>query len=340
MMAATDSTENHPNDDKQESTSSTSGTVTTPSVDEFSPLQQLICSIIPALSFDLHKGQSGRVCVIGGCREYTGAPYFASVSALKVGADLSFVVCTRDAAPIIKSYSPELIVYPNLDAANAIDEICSILPRMHSVVIGPGLGRNERILANVGAIINRVKELQLPMVIDADALFFVSSCPEIVRGYTKAILTPNVAEFDRLYASVYQCEPSKSEDPNASLLQLCQTLGNITIVRKGPQDIISDGHAVVSCTEPGSPRRCGGQGDLLSGSMGTFAYWSQQAFKARNTGDLSLQTYGPNIVAALGACMLTRRCARLAFAKFSRSTTTTELISEIKNAFTGLFPVD
>jgi ATP-dependent NAD(P)H-hydrate dehydratase len=307
----------------------------------FSANQQIVCSVIPSLSHTSHKGQSGRIGVVGGSVEYTGAPYFAAITALKVGADLSYVFCSRESAPIIKSYSPELIVYPYLDSMNAIEEITSLLPKLHSVVIGPGLGRNDRILATVGQIIDKVKELDLPMVLDADALYFVSKCPEIVRGYTKAILTPNAAEFDRLYAAVYRSEPDKSEDPNAALLQLSQTLGNITIVRKGYEDIISDGHSVVNCNETGSPRRCGGQGDLLSGSMGTFAHWSQNAFATKTpSADLSLQTYGPNIVAALGACMLTRRCARLAFQKYARSTTTSDMIAEIKNAFSSLYPVD
>lgn len=257
-----------------------------------------------------------------------------------MGADLSYVFCTEEAAPVIKSYSPELIVYPMLNSNNAVDEFALLLPRLHAVIIGPGLGRNERILANVGAIIDRVKETHLPMILDADSLFFVSSCPEIVRGYTKAILTPNAAEFDRLYAAVYRSEPNKTEDPNAAVKQLCQTLGNITIVRKGREDVISDGHCVVACNERGSARRCGGQGDLLSGALGTFAFWSNKAFSTPQSADLSIQKYGPNIVAALGACMLTRRCNRLAFEKFARSTTTTNMIEEIKNAFSELFPVD
>jgi ATP-dependent NAD(P)H-hydrate dehydratase len=306
----------------------------------FSANQQMVCSVIPSM-VTLHKGQSGRIGVVGGSVEYTGAPYFAAISALKVGADLSYVFCTRESAPIIKSYSPDLIVYPNLDSMNAIEEITSLLPKFHSVVIGPGLGRDDRILATVGQIIDKVKELDLPMVLDADALYFVSKCPEIVRGYTKAILTPNVIEFDRLYAAVYRSEPNKSEDPNAVSLQLSQTLGNITIVRKGNDDIITDGHSVITCNEKGSPRRCGGQGDLLAGAMSTFAHWSQNALSAKTpSADPSLQKYSPNIVAGLGACMLTRRCARLAFQKYSRSTTTSDIIKEIKNAFSSLYPVN
>ena len=40
-------------------------------------------SIVPALTRDSHKGQNGRIGIIGGCKEYTGAPYFAAISALK-----------------------------------------------------------------------------------------------------------------------------------------------------------------------------------------------------------------------------------------------------------------
>ena len=59
-------------------------------------------ALIPALGNELYKGQAGKIGVLGDCREYTGAPYFAAMSALRVGADLSHVFCTRSAAPVIK----------------------------------------------------------------------------------------------------------------------------------------------------------------------------------------------------------------------------------------------
>jgi ATP-dependent NAD(P)H-hydrate dehydratase len=59
--------------------------------------------LVPPLSDDKYKGQAGKIGVLGGCREYTGAPFFAAMSALRVGADLSHVFCTRSAAPVIKA---------------------------------------------------------------------------------------------------------------------------------------------------------------------------------------------------------------------------------------------
>ena len=99
-----------------------------------------IKEFIPKLTPTLHKGQCGRIGIIGGSAEYTGAPYFAAISALKLGADLVYVFCCKEAGPVIKSYSPELIVLPILDSGNVTEKIENWLTRLHALVIGPGLG--------------------------------------------------------------------------------------------------------------------------------------------------------------------------------------------------------
>jgi ATP-dependent NAD(P)H-hydrate dehydratase len=86
----------------------------------FSANQQMVCSAIPSLRKASHRDQATRFGVVGGSVEYKGMPYFAAISALKVDPDLSYVFCTRESAPIIKSYGPDLIVYPNLDSMNAL----------------------------------------------------------------------------------------------------------------------------------------------------------------------------------------------------------------------------
>lgn len=297
----------------------------------------MIKNLIPKLSYNLHKGQCGRIAVIGGCEEYTGAPYFAALTCLKLGADLSHIFCTRDSAPVIKSYSPELIVHPVLDKQSAVDEIGKWLPKMHSLVIGPGLGRDENLLNTVGNLMENVKSLQVPLVVDADGVFLLSQKPDLIRGYNKAILTPNIVEFRHLFQKVMGTEPSK-ENPVTNAKDLSRALGNVTIVLKGFYDIITDGEKQLVCNYEGSPRRCGGQGDLLSGSMGTFNYWSHSALTQtnRDCNDF-LKQYGPTMSAAYAACTLTRECSRQAFMKYRRSVTTSEMLSEIHPAFEKLY---
>nr|XP_023682693.1 ATP-dependent (S)-NAD(P)H-hydrate dehydratase isoform X2 [Paramormyrops kingsleyae] len=290
----------------------------------------LVKSIIPPLMPRKHKGQDGRIGIVGGCQEYTGAPYFAAISALKVGADLSHVFCTKDAATVIKSYSPELIVHPVLDGPDAVEEVEKWLPRLHSVVVGPGLGRDDKLLKNAKDIIEKSKARGIPVVIDADGLWLVAQQPAIIHGYPKAILTPNFMEFRRLYEATHH-EPLDSSDIQRSALQLSVAMGNLTVVLKGEEDIITNGNSVMVCSQEGSSRRCGGQGDLLSGSLGVLAHWAYSSTAEATKGT------SPAMVAAFGACTLTRQCNRQAFHKHGRSMTTSDMLPEIGSAFRKLF---
>ncbi|KAM7542099.1 hypothetical protein Aperf_G00000009153 [Anoplocephala perfoliata] len=165
-----------------------------------------------------------------------------------------------------------------------------------------------------------------PLVIDADGLHVVGEDLETVRNYKLTILTPNVNEFKFLYKTVFQNEPS--DDPHETV-KLARELGGVTIIRKGPQDIISDGNQLIVCDAEGSPRRCGGQGDLLSGAAAVFSHWfANKAIDA---------PYSSAMLAAFAACVLTRRCAKLAFTKYGRCTMTTRMIEEIGPAFDELF---
>ena len=99
-------------------------------------LQQLRV-LVPPLVATSYKGSSGKVGVVGGCFEYTGAPFYAALTALKLGADLSHVFCDEAAAVPIKSYSPELIVHGCLRGApevrTRIRDATSELPKaVHS----------------------------------------------------------------------------------------------------------------------------------------------------------------------------------------------------------------
>ncbi|XP_010878690.2 ATP-dependent (S)-NAD(P)H-hydrate dehydratase isoform X1 [Esox lucius] len=290
----------------------------------------LVKSIVPPLLSKKHKGQDGRIGIIGGCQEYTGAPYFAAISALKVGADLSHVFCTKDAATVIKSYSPELIVHPVLDSPNAVEEIEKWLPRLHSLVVGPGLGRDEMLLKNAKEVIEKSKSRDIPIVIDADGLWLVAQQPSVIQGYQKGILTPNFMEFTRLYEAMHH-EPLDSSDHQRSAMELSVAMGNLTIVLKGDEDLITDGNKVILCRQEGSGRRCGGQGDLLSGALGVLAHWAYTS-----SADMT-KSVNPSVVAAFGACSLTRQCNRQAFHKLGRATTTSDMIQEISSAFKKLF---
>lgn len=286
---------------------------------EESKFEFLCRQLPPPLEDGRHKGQAGRIGIIGGSLEYTGAPYFAGISALKVGADLTHVFCTREAAPVIKSYSPELIVHPVLDNTTTAKEAVMWLDRLHVIVIGPGLGRHENTFNAVTELIEVCRTLKKPLVIDADGLFLLTQKPQLLNNYPAGVvLTPNAMEYQRLFGKKqFQSDLLKPFGPNC------------IVVRKGREDEIFDGSKLTVCTVKGSARRCGGQGDLLSGSVATFYGWAM----AQQEADKRMHA----MAACYAACKLTRLCNANAFAKHGRSMTCTDMIQEIGNVFKNNF---
>lgn len=270
---------------------------------------------LPALSFKKYKGQCGKVGVIGGCLEYTGAPYFAGASVLRLGGDLSHIFCAKSAAIPIKAYAPEQIVHPYLPdpfesdyTDTALSDVFKWVGAIESFVIGPGLGRNSATISFTEKFIEKVKTLKKPVVIDGDALYVVSQNPKLVFGCPQFILTPNGGEFMRLQDALMLPR-------TATCMEVAKALGGVTVFAKGKEDVISNGSESKTFTFQGSPRRVGGQGDITAGAMGLFAAWAPH-----------------DIFAAAGACSeVVKKAAMAAFQKKGRSTITTDIIDEICN---------
>ncbi|KAL1501739.1 hypothetical protein ABEB36_007015 [Hypothenemus hampei] len=199
--------------------------------------------LAPALVGGKHKGQAGRIGVFGGSVEFTGAPYFSSISALKVGADLSYVFTIKDAAFVIKSYSPELMVLPFLDDQDAIQKITPWIERLHVALIGPGLGRLESTQKVFEAVVNLCRSKQIPLLIDADGLIFVSKNPDIIKNYPRpVILTPNKMEFRKIIGDDVNANDPKVEQARKFLERVGP---NVTLFCKDMVDeIITLGNSI------------------------------------------------------------------------------------------------
>ncbi|XP_004925215.3 ATP-dependent (S)-NAD(P)H-hydrate dehydratase [Bombyx mandarina] len=287
-------------------------------------MKNLIKICIPPLDKSSHKGQAGRIGVIGGSLEYTGAPYFAGISSLKVGADLAHIFCSSVASAVIKSYSPELIVHPLLDKQDAVEEILPWFDRLHSIVIGPGLGRDWQTFDIIAKLIEVIKQKKIPIIIDADGLFLITEKPNLIKDFdSPVILTPNKIEFERL---------SNKID--------VQTMGkNVTILKKGPNDeLISPFPEFTWSLETGgSGRRCGGQGDLLSGTIATFMHWTLANIDKIKIPDISNNKMLAASLSCYAACILVRKCNEKAFKLKGRSMLATDMIEFIHDAFEELY---
>lgn len=183
----------------------------------------LVKNIVPSLIESKHKGQDGRIGVVGGSLEFTGAPFYSGITALKTGADLVHIFCCKAAGSPIKSYSPELMVHPVLDEENALSKIEPWLERLHVILIGPGLGRDEETFKTVTQLITLCRQKSKPLVIDADGLFLIGQNPELIRNYPDLVLTPNAMEFSRLVKAFLNKDISPTPLVDTSLVK---ELGN------------------------------------------------------------------------------------------------------------------
>ncbi|KAH8921331.1 carbohydrate kinase [Atractiella rhizophila] len=295
--------------------------------------------LVPPLSSKLHKGQAGRVGILGGSKDYTGAPYYACYSAMKLGADLGHVICDPSAGAVIKTFSPDLIVHPVLEPssseANIKDHLTNLLPRLHVLVVGPGLGRDPYMQLSAKVALALCRENNAFVVLDADSLWLVGKEPEVVKGYKRAILTPNVAEFGRLCEALGVDQKKEGEDAARAL---SKALGGVTILQKGREDVITNGEEVIKGEEGGGLKRCGGQGDVLSGTVGTFLAWGKGYLDDGLKGDEErIQEERVPLIAAWAASSITRYCSRKAFEKKKRAMLTTDLLEEIGGAYEHFF---
>ncbi|KAL4807176.1 Ribokinase-like protein [Aspergillus unguis] len=307
--------------------------------------------LVPPMLEKFHKGQHGRVAVIGGSLDYTGAPYFSSMASAKLGCDMSHVICESSAATSLAS------------------PILNMLSRLHALVIGPGLGRDEVTLKVVTEVMKEARSRSIPFVLDADGLLLVTQDPDLVKGYMNCILTPNVNEFGKLAETCKIDVPSlaqiskddKGGDKMSRAAEACeklsQALGGVTIIQKGPHDVISNGITSIISDVEGGLKRSGGQGDTLTGSLGTLLGWraayheplwdsgeQENSKEAQSKDEIqgeieSGRKMSPKtslLLAAWAGSCITRECSRRAYTKKGRSMQASDLTEEVHEAFLEL----
>lgn len=341
-----------------------SSSLLTQNIFNYSAIKEFSKSIIPILTNSLHKGQNGKIGVIGGSIDYTGAPYYSGIAALRFGGDLSMIYSSESAAIPIKSYSPELIVTPfysesafsSLNVNDCANIIINQFSKLNSLIIGPGLGRNPLVYDIITIILKEAIKREIPLIIDADGLHYltINDNLQLINGYGNCILTPNQVEFNRLVESS-KClinsynqdifnnltsvghedgTISSDETKATKVLYLAKLLNGVTILCKGKRDIISNGDCnnnVYLVDMEGCPKRCGGQGDILAGCLGVASFWGIRSMLMSTNNNTNLQNY--QIQACLLSSAVTKLASEKAYASKKRGMTSPDIIEQICHVF-------
>src|SRR5690606_6178075 len=253
-----------------------------------------------------HKGDSGRILVIGG-GPYSGAPALAALAALKAGADLVTAAVPANVAEIVASYSPNLIVRKlssNILCPEDVSILLDLINSHNVVVMGMGLGRAPETLETVRKILPFCRKA----VLDADALAALSDTVfESLAGNCDLIVTPHAGEFALL-------RDMKTTENQDSLIkadrEFSEKKGVVTLL-KGKIDIISDGKQTLLNRTGNTGMTVGGTGDVLAGLTG------------------SLFSRNPAFLAAACAAYINGAAGDLAFEKAGNGLLATDILEKI-----------
>ncbi|ABO08939.1 bifunctional ADP-dependent NAD(P)H-hydrate dehydratase/NAD(P)H-hydrate epimerase [Pyrobaculum calidifontis] len=224
---------------------------------------------------DSKKGDHGRVLVVGGSLEYSGAPVYVAKAALRGGVDLAVVAAPEPAAYAAKAQGPEVIAIP-LEGARLslkhVDKLASLAERFDVVAMGPGLGTEGETPDAVRELFNKLAGRK-PLVVDADAIKALRG----VEARGVVVFTPHAGEFKALTG----VEPPADLRARAEVVkEWAARLGGAVILLKGRFDVASDGQRV-KINATGTPAMTvGGTGDVLTGLVAAFLTKSKDPLEA------------------------------------------------------------
>lgn len=250
---------------------------------------------LPRLAPAMHKGDRGRVTVVGGASGMTGAALHAARSALAAGAGLVKLVAVRETLEAARASLPDVLTVESQLGPDLEPAVVEALEWADALVVGPGLGREVvrgRFL--VAVLAGKAR----PTVLDADALSLYDGKAE--RPF---VFTPHLGEFRTLAGD--QLADAAANDRWAAAAKAAQKLRGCLLL-KGVPTVIADVRGPALVVASGNPGLAtGGSGDVLAGFIGALLARGLPAAEAAALGAHALGR-----AAELGARQWTARSLR------------------------------
>ncbi|MGV9204647.1 MAG: NAD(P)H-hydrate dehydratase [Promethearchaeia archaeon] len=227
-----------------------------------------------------HKGQFGRLFIIGGSKNYSGAPAYSSLTGINFGIDLVITYTPQIVADVLRSYSPNMIVRSHPGdwlTMDALDEISELAEWANTILIGPGMGLEKSSEELLVAVLEKFGGNNKNLVLDADALKLIKDHMDLVKG-KRVILTPHERELE-IMSGLSLPSVDNIETRGKKIFELAQDL-NVTLLVKGPYDYIANQNRL-KCNKTGcAEMSIGGTGDVLAGLCASFMATGVEPFEA------------------------------------------------------------
>jgi hydroxyethylthiazole kinase-like uncharacterized protein yjeF len=228
-----------------------------------------------------HKGDFGRLLIIGGSETYSGAPTLVALGAMRTGVDLTYVAAPEKTARAISSISPNMITIKlegKYLSQNNVSMLKAYVLGADAIVLGPGLGLHSETEKAVKALVELAETSRKPLLLDADGLKAFAKFKRRLR--VPLVLTPHPGE----YAMLTEYNPIEDLSGKVAHVQKTAQQLDAVVLLKGAVDVISDGrrHKLNFTGNPGMT--VGGTGDVLSGIVGAFLAQKADPFEAAVAG--------------------------------------------------------
>lgn len=278
-----------------------------------------LISTLKTRKIDNHKGQFGRVLIIGGSINYSGAPAYTSLTAINFGCDLVITYVPEIIGDVLRAFSPNMIIRTNPGkwlTMKAFEEINFLIDWANSIVIGPGLGVEKSTEELIIKLLETIREKKKAAVLDADALKLVKDHLDLIK-HQNIILTPHEGEL-KIMTNIELPLYSNIEERGKIIFDLSKEL-DVTLLVKGPYDYISNGK-LLKINKTGCPEMSiGGTGDVLAGFCACFLTTENAPFQS-----------------ACSAAFLNGYLGEFCKSKIGSRFTTMDMISNINNAIMNI----
>lgn len=217
-----------------------------------------------------HKGDYGRIGVLGGSSGMAGSVFMSSMSSLRTGAGLSYIIAPKSISEILQIKATEQII-KEIECDNfyfdqkIIEQILESIEELDVTVIGPGMGKGKDLDKLIDEII---KNTDTTIVIDADGLNALSKDLSILKSNNSIILTPHLGEFSRLTnLSIDQINNDK-----LNIAKKFAKDNGVILVLKSENTIVTDGNNYYINKIGNAGMATAGSGDVLTGIIASLAH--------------------------------------------------------------------
>jgi len=240
--------------------------------------KSLVEKLLPKRDAKSHKGQNGKVLIVGGSIDFSGAPILAGLGALYSGADLVCLYVPSSNFDVTRGMYPDFIVKKFdgefLQEKDA-DEIIAFGKECNSILIGPGISTHEE---SQKAIVKILQDLHIPTVLDAEAISALKKIGKFPLHQT-IVITPHAREFQNLVDKDVVIDEQDAK--SVILLRSISMDLKINVLLKGPVDYVSSEEGHVETNHTGNAgMTVGGSGDVLAGVVATFLAQGCEGFDA------------------------------------------------------------